>query len=108
MHDVEGWCRAIGAKRAAAYLDATAALFPRGRVPRDDMRRFDIREALSDGGSRTSDPLARLDRKYAGAVDEMVDALRDYLRAHSENPVDALEELARPSRKRRSTERRRR
>ena len=100
-HDAETWCRAIGARRAAAYLAETAALFPRGRVPRDDIRRVELVEALSE--KRRSDPLARLDRKYAGAVDEMVDALRNYLRAHQEDPAGALEQLARARRRRHST-----
>jgi hypothetical protein len=100
-HDAERWCRAIGAKRAAAYLAGTAALFPRGRIPRDDIRRVEVVEALWEKGrGGRPDPLARLDRKYAGAVDQMVGALREHLRAHAEDPTGALEKLARARRRR--------
>jgi hypothetical protein len=100
-HDAEAWCRAIGAKRAAKYLAETAKLFPRGRIPRDDVRRQDLVEVLSERRNGKPDRLGRLDRKYAGAVEEMVDALREYLRTHAKNPVDALERVTRLGRTRR-------
>jgi len=100
-HDAEAWCRAIGAKRAAKYLAETAKLFPSGRIPRDDVRRQELVEALSERKNGKPDRLARLDRKYAGAVEQMVDALREYLRSHAKNPVDALERVTRLGRTRR-------
>src|SRR5690242_3972458 len=36
------WLERIGAKRAQAYLDATALAFPRGRIPTDDSKRSDL------------------------------------------------------------------
>ena len=100
--DAEIWCRTIGAQRAAAYLAATARLFPRGRVPRDEIRRFELVEVLSDmNDTERPDLLGRLDRKYRGAIDEMVDALRAYLQSHRDSAVDALERVARGNRKRR-------
>jgi hypothetical protein len=90
------WCRAMGAGRAARYVDDAVKLFPRGKVPTDDDARADIVERLMDDHrGRGPSPLRKLDQRYDGAVDEMVKALRAYLRERAEAPLEALEALAR-------------
>jgi hypothetical protein len=75
------WCRRIGAARAAAYLADAIALFPKGQLPKDQARR----EAWVRRMDHSSpDPLAKLDRTYAGSVEEMVDHLRAYVCEHAE------------------------
>jgi len=56
FHETETWCREVGATRAAAYLAATAALYPNGKVPRNDDRRYRIAETLvkTAGGASTT------------------------------------------------------
>ena len=86
-HFTEAWCRRIGAKRAAAYLAAAAKLFPRGRIPEDDGERGDI---VMEFWERSPDPLRQLDGRYEGAVDEMVERFRAYLRARQDDIEGAL------------------
>lgn len=75
------WCRRIGAERAVAYLDAAVALLPNGRLPAAEERRFDEVMKLDD---EPPFPLRDLDRQYAGAVDEMAERFRGYVRDHIE------------------------
>ena len=76
------WCHRIGAERAAAYLTAAVALFPGGRLPADEEQRFDEVMRLSDDPPF---PLRELDTQYVGAVDEMGERFRSYVRDHLED-----------------------
>ena len=102
----ERWCRVLGAHRAAEYLREVASLFPGGRIPTDDDDRYAALEQIEDAwaarrsahpddpGSRY-DPLRTLDKRYEGAMDEMVEALRTHLRAHATDARQARDVLAR-------------
>jgi uncharacterized protein DUF4375 len=81
--DILRWCRLIGAARAAGCLEAAAAVFPQGLVPRNDEERRRYVDQLGRRGS--TDPLAKLDRDYRDAVHELPQALRTYLRDHGED-----------------------
>jgi hypothetical protein len=91
----EAWCRLIGARRAAAYLRATRRLCPGGRVPVSADHRRRIRDELM---SRVPDPLAALDARYHGAIDEIPTRLRMHLPSHAEDVVAWLTEDPRRSR----------
>ena len=80
------WCQRIGAERAAAYLDAAVALFPNGRLPAGEQRRFDAITKLQD---EPPFALRDLDRQYAGALDEMAEAFRRYVRDRVEEFEEA-------------------
>jgi hypothetical protein len=75
------WCLRIGAERAVAYLDAALARFPNRRLPAAEERRFDETMKLDD---EPPFPLRELDRQYAGAVVEMAERFRSYVRDHIE------------------------
>jgi uncharacterized protein DUF4375 len=75
------WCQRIGAARAGAYLDAAVALFPNRRLPVAEDRRFDAVMKLVDDPPF---PLRDLDRQHAGAVDDMAERFRSYVRDHLE------------------------
>ena len=81
------WCRRIGADRPAAYLAEAVALFPRGRLPKSQARRETWVRRMDYS---SPDPLAELDRKYGDAVEEMIDQLRVYIRAHAREFESAL------------------
>jgi hypothetical protein len=74
------WCRLIGAEHTARYLQAINALFPDRQVLADDEARRRFVDQLGRRG--TKDPLAELDREYKGAVDDVPDRLRAYLKGH--------------------------
>lgn len=75
------WCRRIGADRTTAYLAEAIALFPKGRLPQSQARRKAWVRRLE---YTSPDPLREIDRKYEGAVEEMIDLLRVYIRVHVE------------------------
>jgi hypothetical protein len=94
FHQTVEWCKRIGARRAATYLEAVAALYPGGRVPEDDEARFNFVMDLEEATKSPLEPLDaldKLDREYAGAVDEMAECLRTYVRAHQATFEAALE-----------------
>ena len=76
------WAVAIGAERTIAYLDAFAALFPRGRVPRDKDERSDALERRAKRDAKKGlDPIQAVDRTYQGDVErELPMRVRDYVR----------------------------
>ena len=78
---IEGWCRRIGARRAVAYIRDTARAFPGKRVPSDDAERHRL---LADFSDRDPDPLAVIDAKHEGALDDMLVRFHRYLRKHPE------------------------
>jgi hypothetical protein len=98
FRETEEWCGTVGAKRAKAYLAATAKLFPNGRVPKDDLRRFEITSKLEQMSPvDPPDPFVKLDRKYVGAMDELASALRRYVAKHREEIESAIERGFSPS-----------
>ncbi len=94
FHETLAWCERVGADGAATYLRAVAALYPGGRVPEDDGARYAVVEELETTGGKP-DPLRRLDRQYAPAMDELADRVRDWLRAHRAEVAAAMEQAAR-------------
>jgi len=74
------WLKQIGATRTRAYLDAAAAAFPRGRLPKDDSKRADLILECEEVETR----LSALDRTYQGSFDEMAECLCAYIRQHFE------------------------
>ncbi len=88
FHETLAWCERVEAERAAAYLRAVAALFPRGRVPKDEAARRVLVDELE---GTVPDPLRALDDEYAGAMDELADRVREWLGAHRLEVVAALE-----------------
>ena len=84
FHECVGWCRDLGARRAVAYLDAVAALYPRGRVPRDAARRYALVERIERKSVRTGEPnaLRVLDKKHRGATDDMARKVRAWAKSH--------------------------
>jgi hypothetical protein len=74
------WLGRIGAKRAQAYLDATASVFPRGRIPEDDDMRADLLLDSAEVGAK----LRALDRAYKDCFNEIAECLRVYIREHFE------------------------
>jgi len=76
----QAWLERIGAKRARAYLDETAAAFPRGRIPRDDGKRADLLLESEELDVR----LHKLDRQYKDCFNEIAECLRDYIRRNFE------------------------
>ncbi|HEX2777917.1 MAG TPA: hypothetical protein VHM30_00345 [Gemmatimonadaceae bacterium] len=78
-------CRAIGARKTERLLAAVAALYPRGRVPRDEGDRIDATAAIE--GSRSIverfDPFDRVQRAHRGAFAELIACLRRYVRAQA-------------------------
>ncbi len=76
----QAWLERIRAKRARAYLDKTAAAFPRGRIPRDDDKRADLLLESEEIGAR----LRKFDRQYKDCFNEIAECLRDYIRRHFE------------------------
>jgi hypothetical protein len=74
------WLQQIGATRTRAYLDATAAAFPHGRIPMDDGKRADLLLECAEVVTR----LRELDRACQGSPDEMAERLRAYIRQHFE------------------------
>ncbi len=77
---LQAWLKRIGAKRARAYLDATASAFPRGRIPADDATRADLLLESAEVAAK----LRELDRAYQGCFDEIAKCLRVYIRQHFE------------------------
>ncbi len=92
FHETLEWCERVGAERAVAYLREVAALYPGGEVPTDDEDRYALVEEMEHRGK--PDPLRQLDRKHAGAMDELADRVRDWLRAHRTEVEQALEEAS--------------
>ncbi len=91
FHETLAWCERVEAERAAAYLRAVAALYPRGRVPKDEAARYAVVEKLEE---TSPDSLRALDGEYAGAMDELADRVREWLRAHRLEVVAALERVS--------------
>jgi hypothetical protein len=77
--ETEDWCHRIGAERAAAYLAAATACFPDAHIPGDPAAR---RAILDEFSERSTDPLDAVDRTYKGALEEIPERLREYLRAN--------------------------
>lgn len=87
------FCRISRAARAAEYLTAVAALFPKRKVPKDDAER----EAIVFGAWEESSPLDRvdafpkLDREYReDALREIAGSLRAYVRKNRRLVEEAL------------------
>ena len=100
--DAQRWSRMIGADRLADWLTAVASAFPDGRVPADKDALTEGLSAFEDTASRDPadpwagvDALARLDMEHAGALDDMVAALRDFIAANALDPVAALDRVGR-------------
>ena len=83
------WCERVGAEEAADFLREVAAVFPDGVVPVDDDERYVVVEELESLRPR---PLRQLARRYAGAMDELADRVRDWLRTHRAEVERALAE----------------
>jgi hypothetical protein len=88
------WCRAIGADRLSEYLVATAAVFPDGRIPSDYDERVAIVDAIMDDETDEANALERIDDDE-GALDEMVVALRAFVKAHGVDWIAAIERVER-------------
>jgi uncharacterized protein DUF4375 len=76
---LQAWLERIGAKRARAYIDAAASVFPHGRIPADDDTRADF---LFE--SAVAAKLREVDRAYKDGFDEIAECLRAYVRQHFE------------------------
>ncbi len=77
---MKGCFKRVGAKRALAYFDKTAAAFPRGRIPKDDDKRADLLLESEKLDVR----LRKLDRQYKDCFNEIAECLRDYIRRNFE------------------------
>ena len=85
---VQVWLERIGAVRAQAYLEAAAAAFPGGKLPKNDSERADL--ILENRKVETK--LYELDRSYKDSFDEMVHCLRAYIQQHFETFRKELED----------------
>ena len=74
------WLKQIGAARTRAYLDAAAAAFPQGRIPKDDSKRADLILECEEVEAK----LDETDRTYKGSFDEMAECLRVYIQQNFE------------------------
>ena len=74
------WSDRIGARRAASYVRAAAALAPRGVVPREVQKRRHLVNALL---RRRPDPLDTLDQRYRKVTEEIAPRLQVYVRRNS-------------------------
>lgn len=74
------WLKQIGAKKATAYLNATTAAFPGGRVPKNDDKRSDL---LLDS-EEVSGKLRKLDKEYKDCFAEIAECLRAYIQKNFE------------------------
>lgn len=77
---LQAWLERIGAKRARAYIDATASAFPQGEIPTDDETRADLLLESVEVAAK----LRELDRTYKDCFDEIGECLRVYIRQHFE------------------------
>jgi hypothetical protein len=77
---LQEWLGRIGAKRARAYIDATASAFPRGQIPEDDDTRADLLLESAEVAAK----LRELDRAYEDCFNEITECLRVYIRRHFE------------------------
>ena len=85
FHEIETYCRTVGASRASAYLGEAAKLFPKGRVPKDDEKRFDLASAYEPTSPvDPPDPFNALDRKYEDAMPQMLEQLRVWARENTD------------------------
>ena len=78
------WCEEVGATRAVEYLKAVQRLFPRGKVPATSDKRTDVLERLEAKADATGDPepLVALDRKYADAMPQLAQRVREWVKAN--------------------------
>ena len=76
----------IDAKRATLYLRSAYALFPKGRVFRNQDKRY----AFCD---KNEDQFRRLDQGFKGASEEAVSKLRDYVASNRETFEAQVEEF---------------
>lgn len=92
FHETLAWCERIGAKRAVEQLRAVAALYPRGRVPRDERKRYAVVRAIEEEVSprHPVDRLGRIDDEHAGSMDELAKRLRTWVRGHRAEVERAL------------------
>lgn len=92
FHQTEAWVRRINAEKMTAYLAEVAALSPGGRVPEDDEARYEVVQEYERQKTAVdpTDALEKLDRKYKGAIDEMAERLRTYVREHQADFEQAL------------------
>lgn len=87
------FCRISRATRADKYLTGVAALFPKGKVPKDDAKREAIVFAAQEETSPLDpdDPFRTLDREYReDALPEIADSLRAYVRKNRRLIEEAL------------------
>ena len=84
FHECIGWCRDVGAERMVNYLEAVAALYAGGKVPRNKARRYTLVARIERQSVRTGEPnaLRVLDRKHRGATDDMARKVRAWARSH--------------------------
>jgi hypothetical protein len=77
---LQAWVERIEAKRASAYLKATASVFPQGEIPTDDDTRADLLLESAEVAAKLRD----LDRSHKDCFDEIAECLRVYIRQHFE------------------------
>jgi hypothetical protein len=77
---LQAWVERIEAKRARAYLEATASVFPQGEIPTDDDTRADLLLESAEVAAK----LRELDRAHKDCFDEIAECLRVYIRQHFE------------------------
>jgi hypothetical protein len=92
FHETIAWCKQLGASRTLEYLKAVAALFPRGKVPRDNAARAQVvMDVQDDRGIDSPDAFTGLDRTYGKDVlAEIPRCLRAYVKQHHEEIERAL------------------
>lgn len=78
-------CRVIDAPKTERLLAAVAALYPRGRVPRDEGDRLEATSEIDHSRSIAErvDPFVRIQRAHRGAAAELIARLRPYVRKHA-------------------------
>lgn len=89
-------CVAVGAALAVEYIDSVALLFPNGRVPESIFERLTIMEniRLQKSPLEQFDELGQLRERYNDAMEEMVTAVRQFVRSHIHAIVAALDRSA--------------
>ena len=91
-------CREVGAARAVAYLEAVAALFPRGRISQERDKRFNVVEKLEKKAlaANKRDPLRLLDKEYADAMPALARTVRAWITSNRAKLESVLESLHPP------------
>ena len=78
-HEAVPFLRKIGAPGPATFLAAALRYLPRGRVPRDFFRSFDVMEKIR---AKQPDPFEALTKKHRRVMRTLVKPLVAFLRAH--------------------------